>query len=128
MSTTQRAHELTYDPVTGTYGFICLEHGVHRGGLGHNHALNVERQHIRDAHTPADEVILQNLVLDVTAMALRVGAAYLIAEVMPDPLNYHPPIIDAWEAMTGLDPATAKSLATHITGHHDGVTAAIVVL
>lgn len=126
MSTTQRPHELTYDPVTGTYGFICLEHGLHRGHLAHNHAMNVERQHLRDYHTPSAEVILQNLVLDVTAMALRVGAAYLIQDVTGP--EFRPPIIDAWEAMTGLDPAAAKELTTHIIGHHDGVTAAIVVL
>jgi hypothetical protein len=116
--------QITRDPVTGAYGFICTEHGVLRTGLAQQHAVNVETKHLREHHAPPMEAILQNLTLDLTAAAVRVGAAYMIGEVAgPD---YHPPILDAWEAMTGLGRDDARDLAVHIVGHHDQVTAAVV--
>ncbi len=44
------AMELTRNPVDGSYGFICREHGIHRAGLTQQHALNVERLHLRVDH------------------------------------------------------------------------------
>lgn len=51
--------ELTRNPVDGSWGFICREHGVLRSGLTERHALNVEAKHQREDHlTPPQELDL----------------------------------------------------------------------
>lgn len=65
------AWELTRNPVDGTYGFICREHGIHRHGLTNQHALNVEKKHLREDH--ADPLDVE---LDLSAAA----AAFLACQ------------------------------------------------
>jgi len=82
-------------------------------------------------HTPGSlDTMLAGITLDVTALAVRVGAAYAIrdalAVVNPDPEHGHNLLIETWEAVTGLDPEAAEQMVTHILGHHDHVTAAVV--
>lgn len=117
--------EITRNPADGSYGFVCRTHGYHRYGLTQAHAVNLENQHRRDHHTPVIATIANGLVLDLTAAAVRVGAAYLVQEFAPDS---HPPIIDLWESMTGLDHQTAKELADWLVANTDHHTAAVVPL
>lgn len=42
--------ELTRNPVDGSWGYICTEHGLHRHGLPEQHARNVEAKHLREDH------------------------------------------------------------------------------
>jgi uncharacterized protein YbjT (DUF2867 family) len=76
--------------------------------------------------------LLTNLTLDVTRAALAAGAGYTTQAVMTSlnlpPSPYAKACTAMWEAMTGLDPETANALATHILGHRDQVTAAVVPL
>lgn len=114
--TTQTAGELTRNPTTGTWGYQCTEHGILRSGLTQTHAINVEAKHIREDHTPAEAVILANLVLDVTALAVM-----LMAEQDPN-------VLLAWCALTGLEPDTAIDVANHIVMADTSVLAAVVPL
>lgn len=56
--------ELTRNPVDGSWGFICREHGTHRAGLTERHATNVEAKHIREQHAEPETP-----TLDLTSMA-----------------------------------------------------------
>jgi hypothetical protein len=125
-TSTKPQHEITTNPMDGTAGFICRTHGVHLYGHTYAEAERQQAQHVRVFHPGPMAAILANLTLDLTAMAVRVGAAYSIQEVTGQ--EFHPPILDAWEAMTGLSGEQASDLATHIVGHHDHVTAAVVPL
>lgn len=130
-TTTKTAYEVIHDPVTGTFGFVCRVHGIHRAGMKYQtSAESVLTDHVRTSHTPHAQVFVDNLTLDLTAMAIRVGAAYLVQEAHQLGGGQHStlPILDAWEAMTGLDPETAQEVALHIVGHHDHLTAAVVPL
>lgn len=97
--------ELTRNPVDGTWGFICLEHGVHRSGLAERHALNVEAKHIREDHADPE-----GIVADLAPLARRAAEEYAAQHLST--------FVALWEETTGLSREAAKALAlgTAMTG------------
>jgi hypothetical protein len=78
---------------------------------------------VQDRHSHLDH-ILSNLTLDLTAIAVRVGASHLVHDAAG--VDYDSPLVDAWIAATGLPRETALELADHVVSHRDHVTAAVV--
>jgi hypothetical protein len=107
------AMELTRDPINGTWGFICREHGVHRHGLTERHATNVEAKHVREDH--ADQ--------DTPTLNLTELAAFVWANNSGDSLVW-----DAWERLTGLTGGAAVDFGAFCldTDAAHPVTAAVV--
>lgn len=118
MSTETPAHELTRNPVDGTWGFICREHGVHRAGLAEAHALNVERKHLREDHAAPEEA----LVLDLSAMAGRVLDSWT------EPDRHCFALMGAWCALTGMAQDLALEFAKELDRRPESVHAAVVPL
>jgi hypothetical protein len=108
----QPVMELTRNPVDGSHGFICREHGVHRSGLTHQHAVNVEAKHLREEH--ADPLGLE---VDLSAMA-----RFVLDQVDQKTANG---AWGAWQALTGVrDVEAAVTLAGELVDR--GVRAAVV--
>lgn len=106
------AHELTRNPVDGTWGFICREHGVHRAGLTEPHALNVERKHLREDHASLPEAPALNL-----------------SEAARSFLHYTDQgSRSVWEALTGLTGQDAITYASELSLASTDATAAVVPL
>jgi hypothetical protein len=94
----QPTAELTRNPVDGSWGYICTEHGLHRGGLTEAHALNVERKHLREDHP--DPLLVE---LDLKAAA----EAFLHHNDAGS--------MSVWRALTGLKTGEqAKRLAEEL--------------
>lgn len=91
--------ELTRNPVDGSWGFICTEHGIHRHGLGEQHARNVEAKHLREDH--ADPLAV---TLDLKALAQYVW----------DHAFQSPRLWSAWQAFTGMDEQDALRFAEEL--------------
>jgi hypothetical protein len=122
----KREYEVTHNPVDGTYGFVCLTHGIHRAGITQRHALNIETKHRRTYHRPPIAQIADNLTVDLTAAAVIAGSGYIVEEVLESQTRI--PVCELWEALTGLDRDTARDLTTYLVGHTDHHTAAVVPL
>lgn len=88
------AHGLTRNPVDGSWGFVCTEHGIHRHGLPEAHAINVERKHLREEHPDP-----LNVSLD-----LRAAAEHVLADHDAGKLAM-------WKALTGMNTEHALALA-----------------
>lgn len=105
-------YELTRNQVDGSYGFVCREHGLLRNGLTHQHAVNVERKHLREGHPDPLE-----LELDLSEAARSV-------------LHYTDQgSMSVWQALTGLtDYTAALAFAERCAGAQAPVLAAVVPL
>lgn len=116
--------ELTSNPLDGTYGYICTEHGVHRYGLTSKHAVNVERKHLREQHHPDLEQIVTNLVVDLTGAARMAMTAYTAGAF--DQVDGA--LIAMWEQLTGRTGDDARALAEYLSEREGQVVAAAVPL
>ena len=85
------AMELTRDPITDTWGFVCREHGTLRTGLTERHALNVEAKHVREDHAP-----------EMPTLNLTELAAFVWVHQGRNPLLW-----DAWMRLVGPEDAEA---------------------
>lgn len=122
----EKPYELTHNPAAGTYGFICREHALHRAGLTHQHAVNLEAKHLREQH--ADPLAL--LALDLKAAALMVLRANVALDIAPETPNPDARArIDLWAALCGVeDEGKAIELAKAIHETEGPVSAVVVPL
>ena len=106
------AMELTRDPITGTWGFVCREHGILRTGLTERHAFNVEAKHLREDHPDAF----------AGAINLTELAAHVWVHSGKDPSLW-----DLWLRVTGLSQDDAKTFGAACldTTPDNPVTAAV---
>lgn len=114
--------ELTRNPQTGTFGFMCVEHHVLRSGLTQTHAANVEAKHLREHHDPMAH-LLANLTIDLTHAAMYAAAAYSEPEKPRKVVGYE--AIAMWEALVGLPSEEARALAAYLIGTQTHHTAAV---
>lgn len=104
--------ELTRNPVDGSWGYICTEHGLHRYGLPEQHARNVEAKHLREDH--ADPLVI---TLNLTA------AAQAVAESRAATKNQN--AMAVWCALTGLSRQAALELMDQLLIQGDPIYAAV---
>lgn len=116
--------ELTRNPVDGSWGFICREHGTHRAGLTERHATNVEAKHLREDHAEPEAP-----TFDVTAMAVSVLALERLAtrgrDVTAEGQRWDA-ALTLWEDLTGLEGVAALEFARAAATAPRPVTAAVV--
>jgi len=113
MSDDKPTMELTRNPVDGSYGFICREHGIHRSGLTHQHAINVERKHQREDHPDPLELELD----------LRAGA---IALTSLGSIDRWAGATDVWMALTGLEGHALEKFLDKVAEAPEPVRVAVV--
>lgn len=104
--------ELPQNPVDGTWGFICREHGISRNGLTERHAQNVAALHAREQH--ADPTVI---TLNVSALA-----DYVLNQVDQAGADV---AWACWASLTGVSTVEAMvEEAGEFAGR--GITAAVV--
>ena len=113
--------ELTRNPVDGSWGFVCREHGIHRYGLTEPHAINVERKHQREDH--ADPLLVE---LDLQALARFVTSWR--ATTRQSGKTGRAVAIQAWLQLTDLPEPEALALAEVIAARREPVRVAVVPL
>ena len=106
------AMELTRDPITQTWGFVCREHGILRTGLTEPHARNVEAKHLREDH--ADALVME-LDLKAAAEALK----------MEEGVPRFDGAMTLWMALTGMERRDAAVYALQVLTTEGPVTAAV---
>lgn len=106
---TSPSSELSRNPVDGSWGYICTEHGIHRHGLGEMHARNVEAKHLREDHPDP-----LNVTLDLRA------AAQAVVDT-----NRDPAAMQVWKALTGMNTEHALALAEQVTASPTPVILAV---
>lgn len=104
--------ELPQNPVDGTWGFICREHGISRNGLTERHAQNVAALHAREQH--ADPLAI--------ALDLQAGA---IATARLSSIDRYYGALEVWQAMTGLADEALEGFLNKLTDAPEPVTAAV---